>query len=142
MSAQEVLELEKRSRELYRVMYGNDDFSTMYPPFSSPYQVAEKLAVRGNNDSAFEVLNEEYNRMIKLSANEYKNISPYVYKDAVGMHRAKRSVKEWQEAFCWRIDNDYIEFMEKYFPDTLKSDSRYKEFKVKLLAYREKYGNR
>lgn len=139
ISAEEVLELEQRAVDLYRVMYGSDDFSTMYPPFYSAYQVACKLAERGNNDLAFAILEKEYNRMLALSENEYKNISPYVYKHAYGTQYVKYSVREWQKEFLWRIDNDWLPFMRDHFPETIKQDLRYKPYQEKLTAYQKKY---
>lgn len=139
MPADEVLELERRSAELYRVMYGNDDYSVMYPPYSNAYALADKLAERGDLDNAFAVLEEEYERMVALSEREYKNISPYLHENADGAYRAERSVKEWREAFCWRIDNDHLPFLRNDFTDEFRADTRYSAFISKLVEYKNKY---
>lgn len=139
MAPEEILELERRSVELYRVMYGNDDYSVMYPPFANAYAIAETLAKKGDLDNAFAVLDKEYDRMISLSEREYKNVSPYLHKGALGACFSGRSVKEWREDFCWLIENDYIPFLENFYNDEFRADARYADLISKLIEYMDKY---
>jgi len=139
MPADEILELERRSAELYRVMYGNDDYSVMYSPCSNAYELANRLAERGDLDNAFAVLEKEYERMIALSEREYKNISPYLHEEAMRAYCAKWSQKEWRAEFCWRIDNDYLPCFRDCFTDAFRSDPRYAAFISKLVEYKNKY---
>lgn len=139
MPAEEVIELHRRSKELFAVMYGGDDCSTICNPWNSAWETAEKVANRGDLDSAFEILDREYDRMTALSEKEYKNISPYVHKDLYMAQFFKMTCEEWREEFLWRIDDDYIKFLESYYPAEFRADPRYAALLEKLRAYRVKY---
>jgi len=139
MPSDEIIELERRSKELFSVMYGGDDFSTICNPWFSAWELAEKIASRGDFDNAFLLLDKEYERMIKLSENEYKNISPYVHPAHFGMNYLNMTKEQWREHFLWRIDNDWLDFIEKSYPKEFTSDPRYEKLVEKLRAYRKKY---
>lgn len=140
MPALEVIELHRRSKELFAVMYGGDDCSTICNPWDSVWETAKKVADRGDFGNAFRILDEEYERMIKLSENEYKNLSPYVHDDLYMKQFFNMTKEQWREYFLWRIDNDWLDYIEKYYPKEFVSDPRYDALVAKLRAYQKKYG--
>jgi len=140
-SAEEVAFYFRKSRALDELLYENDDFLRSELYGSDKMEWAQRFARAGDMDRAFGLVGEELDRLEELACRPLEEISPLVPAYLARQVREKSPEDRWEE-LVFSAEDDLPAYMENYFPEEFRQDSRYAQLKARLAEFCRKYGKK
>ncbi len=135
---EEVGALYTKAAAIQDILYENDDFIKSRILGDSMVEWAEQFARVGDFDTAFRLLNEDLDRIMDIEGRKlstFSMLSPEAYTRQV----EAADIAERDGVQRFHVE-DYVCFLDKYFPEVFKKDERYAMLIARYEAYLK--GNR
>lgn len=131
----------QKERDIRKILYDDDDYvKSAFWDWDREYYWALEFAKIGDNDDAFECLENSLRKYIYGAEHGYTDISElHDINVKWDMTDNTPSLGVIHEEYCRRIKGMH-EDIEREFPESFKNDTGYEPFITKIQGFIEKYG--